>query len=47
VIIGTSQAAVQLCVSLRQEGWKMDILIIGDDRIYLIIAHTVKDIVGQ
>jgi len=47
VIIGTSHAAVQLCVSLGQEGWKRDILIIGDDRIYLIIAHTVKDIVGQ
>ena len=31
VIVGASHAAAQLAASLRQEGWKDDILIIGDE----------------
>lgn len=31
VIIGASHAAAQLCVSLRQDGWQGDILVIGDE----------------
>ena len=31
VIIGASHAAAQLSVSLRQEGWKGEIVMIGDE----------------
>lgn len=46
VIIRKSHAAAQLWVSLRQEGWERDIWSSAMSRIYPIIAHTVKDIVG-
>lgn len=32
VIIGASHAAAQLCVSLRQEGWQGDIVMIGNEQ---------------
>lgn len=31
IIIGASHAGAQLCASLRQEGWKGEILVIGDE----------------
>ena len=31
VIVGASHAAAQLSVSLRQQGWQGDILMIGDE----------------
>ncbi len=39
VIIGASHAAAQLSVSLRQEGWEGDIVMIGDEPHFPIIDH--------
>ena len=31
IVVGASHAGAQLCASLRQEGWREDIVLIGDE----------------